>query len=389
MLEKSICQYLGFQLFNKCDNRSSNEHEAAINTTIYSIIKDYKDLSIKKNSNPQAEIKSADLQFQRDDDIVLSDISNIMPNKANAIHIKKDSSICLNSENHSEQGKSKKGSASTVPIFHNEGHLKENKHPNRPSTPPPKAPVRSRVQKPIESDEEIFIPASPVNFEAEFSRLFPLEKKLQGRRNEVQGISEMHKRKEMDGGDVGMLKTSYFGGVPREMSGRREEAKKYEMERLITLNTRNSSKEKISSTKHSTTQRSIGKHKAMDVMHEERYKAKMTTSISSASNTNTRVLKDISVLQVETPKEYSSNPIEEYKPRNLNNNDKLKRHKNNSFVVCKVDHRRNKSSMKHDSILEKQFKCAKIEPFDTVMSNLKTCMNKNTYLDHNKHGYIN
>jgi hypothetical protein len=232
---------------------------------------------------------------------------------------------------------------------------------------------------------------SRLNFEEELSKLFPQESRtsLSPIPKGVQPVSPAPNRTPnhrgfKEGGnyvrvynknqmDQHALKTSNFGKIDTSYSKISPSPKLKIMKNSVLSSIGRSGKENRAPSKSSKN--SGGKPKDFSCVC---FKGKSTNKVYKQ-----KVLQDISNLDVESSIDKSS--VDLYVPKTK------RKLKEEYSVASKIDNRREKSQKRTSqakSILEKQYKCAKIESFDTVISSLKGEIQRNAYNEYKK-GFIN
>jgi hypothetical protein len=233
--------------------------------------------------------------------------------------------------------------------------------------------------------------ASRLNFEEELSKLFPQESRssLSPIPKAVHPVSTTPNRtpnhreiKESDNYvrvynknqmEMNPLKTSNFGKVEASYSKISPSPKLKVIKNSVLASIGRSGKENRAPSKSSKN--SARKPKDFSC---QCYKGKSINKVYKQ-----KVLQDISNLDVESSIDKSS--VDLYVPKTK------RKIKDEYSVASKVDNRREKSQKRTSqakSILEKQYKCAKIESFDSVISSLKGEIQRNAYNEYKK-GFIN
>jgi len=382
VLEKVLCDKLGLQPRVMVPDNDKYEQEEPANNSVYSIVKDFVEDAVPRRK--EAIPKDTE-------EIVLSDISNIGPPrkdirdstyvqvrpidgrrrqeavlpapllpqpptwKSHGSKMYEESptgkKIARPAARRGSRDSSKENLGININVLSRDQQVGQIRSAVKKDKTPPKysqlgkssvATVITRV--PRENSK------GDLNFDAEFSRLFPLDLKAISQQHNSRPRHREHKE--------------------RGSSSARDHPSIYK-------------DDNYPSNKHHREQRPNQSRPRSYVCVRER--PKQGENIPSH-----QLFHDLSQLELESPIDKSVPEI--YVP-------KIMRKKKNKdlYIVAKVDHRRNKSSLgpsvQHQpknvgmTILEKQFKCARIDTFENVMHSLKDAHTRTEYEDRKK-GFI-
>lgn len=373
---KNLAEYFGLESKVKVEVGPQSDLDTN-NNTIYSILNDCRDFSIVKKT------KNSEANLNQDEEIALDDFSNIAFNRS-AIK-KRDSSICLTVESKHVADLHCQDRTVRATKRPPSGCVDNSKQSSIYFEPSP--PLKFQTSQNSHSISRIRskspnIRDTKTNFDEEFSRLFNGPSNLMNGESSIlynkssaqttkqssqMALIDREIKEEVfmcrDGKDphLELVQTSCFGGKFPLIS--------------MSNNQRNFSKERVSSISKLKT--SKGKQSQVTLGQKENIHREQMSFISSKSRQPKRenshiktlsrtIVQDISQEEIESPNH--TEDIEIYVPKGL------RKKKKDSVVLSKVDHRREKSPIKAPppvAVLDRQFKSAKIETFESVMQNLK------------------
>lgn len=346
---------------------------------------------------------------QPDEDIVLSDFSNFGYPKLPAYPPKKSANqfnlMDCKAGDEVAQDKAQNKTQKSMPPLDSKTKTRTSSRDAPPKSPGYGAHLPTEAHQYPQNSIHFFNSANAVsesklarlngiNFEEEFSRLFPLQPKQDSsisaaaqRKSSVERHQQSSPKRAilLEPSRTSSYNNNLSGGasskLAKEKSIRGKDQDHYLSRDVSKENLRpsrpfgNSSKQ-IEKSKERTTKPPLEEHKnAKPSSHFYAERSRSKDLILPTSN----LLHELSQIEAETPQDSSS--VDLYIPK------VMRKKKKDEFVFSKVDHRRDKSQSKSSqnvSILEKQFKFAQIESFETVMTNLKGSYHKTSYDDHKK-----
>lgn len=379
--ESQIADHFG--LLVKPHAEITGQLEADIgNDTINSILRDCRELSLSKKGGTFGH------KSQQEEMIVLNDISNIgFHQKSSVKRVEANTSLASESnvqymdsflchKPHTTGQKSASHMSTTV----NQANLSiRSLRPERESKPLITASMK-RNKSPLTT-------GSRSNYDEEFSKLFGGEELLlkktsqnwqskkstptpaqfkPGHKGTFCKIDEYQAVTDNPQAGCDFDKTSCFGGnisVITMHDMPREKSKDHKL-----------SRSKLSSSKGRLVQDDLADRSITIPKQTSKSRGSSYVKVRETSKQKQKVnstIQDITSLEIESS--VQSSDVEMYVPKDFR-----KKRRDNS-VVSKVDHRRDKSQNKgtpSTTILDKQFKCAKIETFQNVMQSLKASHSK-------------
>lgn len=352
------------------------------NNTINSILRDCKELSLSQKRGVFS------MKPQHDDMTVLNDISNIGFNQKASAR-KAEANFSLTSDGKAQCSDSFLGQktkttehkqSTNISTTVNQANLSIRSLCPERDTKTSGSRIMRRSKSPLTACSKSYL-------EEEFSKLFGgedlfLKKSDQFSRNKKthSGSTQMtlvpkasfYRAEDIPAGKENQesacdfVKTSCFGGNISVVTMRdksRDQSKEAKKPTPKGLNSNHSYKQKEMADRSINFPRYSSKSRGSSYI-----KARENSKQKANNITN---LQDITSLEIESS--VQSSEVEMYVPKG-----QRKKRRDNS-VMSKVDHRRDKSQTRGSpstAILDKQFKSAKIESFESVMQNLKACHSK-------------
>jgi len=382
---------------DRSEARSSEQHSDNENTTIYSILKDYKDLNVNAR-DPVARFLA-----QPEEEIVLSEFSNFgyprQPSNPPKKPLNQFGMVDSRPQEDPIQDKTKM--QKSMPPLDSKTKTRTSSRDAPPKSPGFAAPQPDEARQYVQHSSHFFNSANAasesrlarlnaVNFEEEFSRLFPQHNKQDPTTSAALKKTSVERHQESSPNQALLLEPSrassysnnlYDGASSKQVVDRSSRPKGRDAslsrdaskENLRPSRPLGNSSKRTDKSQEKAKPEELKKGKSNSNFYAERSRSK--DLILPTSN----LLQELSRIEAETPQDNSS--VELYIPK------VMRKKKKDEMVFSKVDHRRDKSQSKSSqnvSILEKQFKFAQIETFETVMTNLKGSYQKTSYDDHKK-----